>query len=148
MMSLLGSSFEKYQVSCLGRTRLCFKVTYIEQLISSGWQSYGKGIVIILVFCKNWSSGKQRGTCFIVTAKWLQIGIQTPGSWGPGCVLSYYLLGRSGQVFLHKIMPLVMLKVNETSFLMVWTKFSLRKCRYDFSRSEYQQRRFPFWIGM
>lgn len=57
------------------------------------------------------------------------------------CVLNYYLFGKIG--FLPITMPLGHAQVNETPFLIAWTEFSLRKCRYGFSVSDYQRGGFP-----
>lgn len=53
-----------------------------------------------------------------------------------------------GQVLLHRIVPPGHAQANETSLLIGWTKFSLRICRYGFSRSECQQGGFPLGRGV
>lgn len=42
-------------------------------------------------------------------------------------------------VFLHTLVPLSHAEGNETSSPIAWTHFSLRKSRYGFSVSDYQQ---------
>ena len=68
--------------------------------------------MIILVFLlQKLKLRKAKGTCFIVTAKWLQIGIQTPGSWGPEFVfLALTYLGKVARFSYIRLCLLVMLK--------------------------------------
>lgn len=37
------------------------------------------------------------------------------------------------------VVPLSHAEENEASFLIAWSDFNLRKCRYDFFMSDYQQ---------
>lgn len=41
------------------------------------------------------------------------------------------------------VVPLNHAEENETSFLIAWSDFNLRKCRYDFFMSDYQQGAVP-----
>ena len=142
--SLLWNGFERYQVSYLDGTRLCSK--WLAYLNSFHLPDNPLGEVLSLSqfdHYKNWSPGKGKGLLHHLTANEANWDSNTSQLGSRVCVLDYYLFGRRGRVFLHMIVSLSHVQVNETSFLTTWTQFSWKKCRYVFSMSDYQQRGFP-----
>lgn len=137
MRSLLWNGFERYQVSdWAGQGCVLSDLDALTHFVflTTVWDRY--------CYCPSFVPTKtevqeRKGTCSVISQITRRMGIHRKGGWGPELVFLSITYLREGTRFSYRWQCLSPAEGNGPSFLIAWSNFRLRKCRYGFFLSDH-----------